>query len=147
MSEVTFGEISYRIDRINALDAFDIAVRLGPMALTLSQELRAGVTKVDGARMIYSIVSGVAAQIAKPDWDYIKMVCLAAVHRRDPANGLWFPLAANGRLMYENGLDVGTLMELIERVLEENLQSFFANIRSGSAATDEPTSVALSSNS
>ena len=137
MAEVKLGEHTYRTGRLNAIQQWEIFRRLGPILPALSAEFREGVEATPGARWIMSAVSGLLAELKQENADYILHAALAAVERYDPAVQAWFSVVAmngTGNLQYQD-IELLTMLELIDRVIQENMHGFFVQLR---AASDTP---------
>lgn len=142
MAEVQLEDHTYRIGRLNAIQQWEIFRRLGPVLPMLSSELRDGIAATPGARWIMSAVSGMLSQLKQEDSDFILHAALAATERFDPTVQRWFPVVGmNGTgLMYQ---DIGllTMLELMDRAIQENMRDFFVQLRAASvgetAATTE----------
>jgi len=138
MAEVELEGHSYRTGRLNTIQQWEIFRRLGPVIPALSAEFREGVEATPGARWLMAGVTGSLGALPQADSDYVLQACLAVVDRRDPNTGHWFRVGANGRIMYED-IDLLSLLQLMDLVVQENLQNFFAKLRSASVAAEEQT--------
>jgi hypothetical protein len=139
MAEVELAEHTYRVGRLNAIQQWEIFRRLGPVLPMLSAEMDGSVAATPGARWIMSAVAGFLSQLKQEDADYILHAALAVVERFDPQNQRWFRVASmngTGGLMYQD-IELLTMLELMDRALQENMGSFFAQLR---AASDASTS-------
>lgn len=139
MKDIEIDGIAYRIGRMNAIQQWEVFRRLGPMVPVLALEYRDGADQTPGGRWIMGGASGALSELKQADSDYILQACLAAVERKGPGDAQWYKFAVNGRLMYENDSDLSLLLALMDEVVQENLASFFARLRSASAAAEQAT--------
>jgi hypothetical protein len=141
MAEVQLAGYTYRTGRLNAIQQWEIFRRLGPVLPMLSAAFRDGAEATPGARWIMGAVTGQLSQLAQADSDYILQASLAVVERLDPTVQRWFRVsAANGTssLMYQD-IDLLTMLELMDQVLQENMAGFFARLRTATDTSETQT--------
>jgi hypothetical protein len=134
MAEVQLEEHTYRTGRLTLIQQWEVFRRAGPILPMLSSEFLDGYKPAPGARWIMSAVSGLLARLNQEDADVIRQTALSAVERFDPTAQRWFPIVAmngTGGVMYQD-MGLLTMLELMDRVLQENMGSFFAQLRAAS---------------
>lgn len=136
MTEVQVGENTYQIGRLDARKQFHVARRLAPVLGGLAKAFGSGkVANIDPLAAIEPMGQVIAA-MPDTDVDYVLNACLTACSRKTAAG--WAPVQApNGALMYGD-LDMGTMLQLVFKVLEANLAGFFSALPSISAAGAAP---------
>jgi hypothetical protein len=125
---------NYSIGKLSARQQFDIVRRLGGVEFWFEQETAED--HVPGARWIGAIVTGAASTIPQADIDFILETSLSVVRRHAGGNGAGAPIMApNGRMMFED-IDMETMLELSDQVLQEALGPFFEKRRQRRAAVE-----------
>lgn len=124
---------TYIIGEINARQQLDVARRLGIMSMFLESDV--ATDHVVGARFIGGLAAGFLANVPQADMDFILNTCLAAVRTiREPgAKAVPVMNLATG-LMQFNDVDMPTMLELVDLVIQENLAPFFENLRANRQA-------------
>lgn len=130
MTEIEVKGHSYRVGKLNAIQQFHVARRLGPALIVAGvsiEMLRNGMNL--GQEKMLAMVGPVMDVISKmPDEEveYVLYTCLGVVQRGE--GGKWAQVLASvggGRpqIMYET-LELPELIELCVAVLQENLANF-----------------------
>jgi hypothetical protein len=117
---VEVGGFQYRIGRIDARKQFHVARRLAP--------LLAGMTglpdKAAGFSGFIGPLTDALSGMSDEDVDYVLDVCLGVCQRMQP-NGHGAPvIARGGGLMFED-IDMGQMVQLAVKVIQQNLSGFF----------------------
>lgn len=117
---VEIGGQKYRIGRIDARKQFHVARRLAP--------LLAGMTgipyKASGFAGFIGPLTDALSGMSDEDVDYVIDVCLGVCQRLQP-NGQGAPvIARGGGLMFED-IDMGQMVQLAVKVIQQNLSGFF----------------------
>jgi hypothetical protein len=117
---VEVGGQKYRIGRIDARKQFHVARRLAPLLAGMS----ALGDKSAGFAALIGPLTDALSGMSDEDVDYVLDVCLGACQRIQP-NGQGAPvIARGGALMFED-MDMGQMIQLAVKVIQENLGGFF----------------------
>lgn len=124
MTEFKLNGVAYQAGKLDAIKQFHVVRRLAPVVAALAGEdlsaLRAG--------QMESVLPAIAEAVsAMPDAnvDYVLNACLGVVSR-DTGSGRGFaPIYGRGGMMFDD-IDMGVMMQLVWRVLEADLEGFFA---------------------
>ena len=133
MADHEFNGRTYLIGKLNARQQFDVSRRLGIMSMLLEQEVAED--HVEGARFIGGLAAGYLANVPQQDMDFILNTCLATVRTiRDPG-GKPVPVMnlATGLMQFDD-IDMPTMLELIDLVIQDNLSPFFEKLRANREA-------------
>jgi hypothetical protein len=117
---VEVGGQKYRVGRIDARKQFHVARRLAPLLAGMSTlgDKSAGFAALIGP--LTDALSGMSDE----DVDYVLDACLG-VCQRIQANGQGAPVVnRGGALMFED-MDMGQMIQLAVKVIQENLGGFF----------------------
>jgi hypothetical protein len=119
--EFSLGSNTYRIVRISAMAAFDIARTLGPVLEWMGKLLA---DKPDATReAVVRAFCGSMGMLARKDAMDAVYGCLAAVTRRQPSG--WAGVCNGGNLVFDD-ITMPEMLELAWSVLEANgILSFF----------------------
>lgn len=117
---VEVGGQKYRIGRIDARKQFHVARRLAPLLAGMS-----GLTgKSVGFEAFIGPLTDALSGMSDEDVDYVLDVCLGVCQRLQ-LNGQGAPvIARGGGLMFED-IDMGQMIQLAVKVIQDNLGSFF----------------------
>lgn len=132
MREIDSGGQRYKIEKMNPIQQFHVARRVGPVfaicgitAAHLSGEER---IEVAGFIPILGPMTQVLSQMPDEDANYVIGECLARIERR--VGDRWAPLTASRQaptaapvMMFED-TDLKTILQLTWESLKENLGSF-----------------------
>lgn len=120
---VEVGGQKYRIGRIDARKQFHVARRLAPLLAGMS-----GLTdKNAGFAALIAPLTDALSGMSDEDVDYVLDVCLG-VCQRIQSNGQGAPVTARGgSLMFED-IDMGQMIQLAVKVIQENLGGFFPGV-------------------
>lgn len=126
-TEFSVAGNTYRAGALNARTQFHVLRRLGSVAIALGAIL----VKDRSADPMLAMAPMVTAIGALPDADadYVITNCLSVVTRRQPGDTGWMQIQAGGALLFPD-IDVGVMMQIVWKVLEANLASFFAALPS-----------------
>lgn len=117
---VEVGGQKYRIGRIDARKQFHVARRLAPLLAGMS----AAPEKSTGFAAFIGPLTDALSGMSDEDVDYVLDVCLGVCQRMQP-NGQGAPvIARSGGLMFED-IDMGQMIQLAVKVIQENLGGFF----------------------
>ncbi|MBN3848623.1 hypothetical protein G3N58_17600 [Paraburkholderia sp. Ac-20342] len=119
---VEIGGHKYRIGRIDARKQFHVARRLAPLLAGMSGAL--GADRGAGFGAFIGPLTEALSGMSDDDVDYVLDVCLGVCQRLQP-NGQGAPvIARSGGLMFED-IDMGQMIQLAVKVIQENLSGFF----------------------
>lgn len=130
MPEVEVAGHTYNIGKLTARQQFDITRRLGFVANILEQEVEP--EHADGARFIAGLLTNAFATVSQADMDFVLDVCLGVITTKRTEGSrpvsIW---NLQGRVpQFEDmGIDMPVMMELVDAVIQENLASFFEQLR------------------
>lgn len=156
-SEVDLGGHKYSIGRLSAKQQFHVSRRLGTVAAAFAGTIAQAQARIQepappgsvapaggseaepaptvemgdrAARIIDTMQPFLRAigQLSDEESDYITDTCLAVVSRQEK-NSSWAPIFRSGQLMYQD-ITVSIMLQLVWRVLEENLGNFFEELLS-----------------
>ncbi|MBB3004360.1 hypothetical protein FHX57_006742 [Paraburkholderia tropica] len=117
---VEVGGQKYRIGRIDARKQFHVARRLAPLLAGMSSVA----DKSAGFAAFLGPLTDALSGMSDDDVDYVLDVCLGVCQRMQP-NGQGAPvIARGGGLMFED-IDMGQMIQLAVKVIQENLGGFF----------------------
>lgn len=108
----------YRAGRLDAFKQFHVARRLAP--------LLGGIAK-GGQGDFSAFLQPMAEALAgmpDADCDFILNTCLAVVQRQQ--GNAWAPIIKGKELMFED-IDMGSMIQITIKVIQENLGSFFSD--------------------
>lgn len=130
--EFPIGGNTYRAGKLDAFKQFHISRRLAPVLGGLAATAEGG--QAGFAAFLVPITEAVA-QMSDADCDYILQACLGVVQRQQGT--AWAPVfnAGNKALMFDD-IDLGAMMQIAVKVIEENLGGFF---RGGAEALKSKT--------
>jgi hypothetical protein len=115
---VEIGGQKYRIGRIDARKQFHVARRLAPLLAGMS-----GLTKGGGFDALVGPLTAAISGMSDEDVDYVLDACLGVCQRIQP-NGQGAPvIARSGGMMFED-IDMGQMVQLAVKVIQENLGGF-----------------------
>lgn len=155
MAEIEIGGIRYMTGRLNALEQFAIARRVGKVAAGMAQTwgiIEDMIVDLRRSKGVLALANGdgtvevedetppldAIAKAAKPlaealgemsddDCNYILRLCLSRVTRFNGAS--WVPvMSSNGILVFED-IDMVVMLRLVWDIIEEKLRSFTAGLR------------------
>lgn len=127
---VEIGGQKYRIGRIDARKQFHVARRLAPILASLG----ASSFKGDGFTKFLGPISEALSTMSDEDVDYVIDACLSACQRLQ-ANGQGAPvIARGGGLMFED-IDMGQMIQLTVKVIQQNMAGFFPGAGAASTLT------------
>jgi hypothetical protein len=136
MSEIEFGDQTYRTGRLHPKQQFHVMRRLAPVLSAASNLFEAmgataGDEPVENAELNLTSILRTAGPIIEAigalsdeQADYVVNTCLSVCQRRQD-NGAWANVYnANTGIMFDD-MDLPTMLQLCWHVISENLQSFF----------------------
>jgi hypothetical protein len=132
--------------RLDARRQFHVVRRLGPIAGALADVVKnfgqfrdfKSAIETASVRAIEPVLVEIA-RMPEDDVDYVLGACLSVVRRQVPGGQGWAPvLAQDGRSMMFVDLNMAAMLQLVWRVLEENLAGFFGTSPSSSPAATGP---------
>ncbi|WCM21358.1 hypothetical protein NDK50_07895 [Paraburkholderia bryophila] len=119
---VEVGGHQYRIGRIDARKQFHVARRLAPLLAGLgASSFKDG---GDGFAKFLGPLTDALSRMTDEDVDYVLDVCLS-VCQRVQANGQGAPVVARGGGLMFDDIDMGQMVQLTVKVIQENMQGFF----------------------
>jgi hypothetical protein len=128
MAEHEISGRVYLTGKLNARQQFDVSRRLGIMSMLLEQPVADD--HVEGARFIGGLAAGYLANVPQQDMDYILNTCLATVRTiRDPGGKAVPAMNLQTGLMQFDDIEMTTMLELVDLVIQENLLPFFEKLR------------------
>lgn len=142
MTQVTFGEATYEIGKLNAKQQFHASKRVAPLigvlgdvwpdisAMAAAEEKgdEATYSEQDVFRVVGKLAEGIAA-IPEKDADAVIDICLSAVRRSNKGGTGFSPvLASNGALMFQD-MDMPEMLFLVWQVLQRNMGNFTSAFR------------------
>jgi hypothetical protein len=117
---VEVGGHQYRVGRIDARKQFHVARRLAPLLAGMSSVP----DKSAGFAAFLGPLTDALSGMSDEDVDYVLDTCLG-VCQRIQTNGQGAPvIARGGSLMFED-MDMGQMIQLAVKVIQENLGGFF----------------------
>jgi hypothetical protein len=136
----TVGGHEYRSDNLDAIGQFNVARRLTPVVFALAPLISLGATTEELAAVITSDIGAnlellrptveAVAKMSDADVDYIIANVASKVYRgiRNPVSGQidsWIPIwNAHARAFQYQDIGLPELVQIVWRVLQENLSSF-----------------------
>jgi hypothetical protein len=129
---VEVGGQTYRIGRIDARKQFHVARRLAPLLAGLGEA--SFKDDGDGMAKFLGPLTEALSHMSDEDVDYVLDVCLS-VCQRVQANGQGAPIMSRGGMMF-NDIDMGQMVQLTVKVIQENMSGFFPGAAAGSALTE-----------
>ncbi|MCX5516235.1 hypothetical protein C3941_19795 [Kaistia algarum] len=138
MAEFEVGGIAYKSRKMDAFQQFHVARKLtpavAPFMQSLAPMLAAGAGLGDdlvGAMM--PLMQAIAAMPAE-DCDFVIQSCLAVVDRQQSGGAGWSPVFNRDakRMMFED-IDMPQMLAITVRVIQDNVGSFSAALRSVSS--------------
>lgn len=121
---VEVGGQKYRIGRIDARKQFHVARRLAPLLAGMSNAFGGNTGKTAGFEKFIVPLTDALSGMSDEDVDYVLDICLGVCQRVQP-NGQGAPvIARGGGLMFED-IDMGQMIQLAVKVIQENLGGFF----------------------
>ncbi len=139
MVEFTVGELKDSNKKLNAMQQFHVARRLGTTAVNslgaiIELLAEAGsleaLLKADVVKMVPVMAQLVKAigEMSDSDSDYVVMTCLSSVSRS--VGSSYAPIQApGGGLMYVD-IELAQMLQIVAKVLEDNFSSFFSALPS-----------------
>lgn len=126
MSEITVGEHTYTIGKLDALKQFHVARRLVPVL--------AAFTKIgEGADLSQGFGVGALIPIAEAlskmsdeETEYIIETCLSVVQRQD--SGKLQKVMVQGKFVYQD-IKMPDMIKLTSETIMENMGDFFAGLQ------------------
>lgn len=119
---VEVGGQKYRIGRIDARKQFHVARRLAPLLAGMGESALAD--KAGGFAAMVGPLTTALSSMSDEDVDYVLDACLYVCQRIQP-NGQGAPvIARSGGMMFED-IDMGQMIQLAVKVIQENLGGFF----------------------
>ena len=117
---VEVGGQKYRIGRIDARKQFHVARRLAPLLAGMGSVA----DKNAGFAAFLGPLTDALSGMSDEDVDYVLDACLSVCQRLQP-NGQGAPIVSRGGgLMFED-IDMGQMIRLAVKVIQENLGGFF----------------------
>lgn len=137
---VTVNGTNYQIGKLDAMRQFHVMRRLTGVASALGDTVgvvsRAGGIKAllegkgpDPVKVIEPLTKAISA-MTDADSEYVIMNCLSVVKRQVAGDTGWAPVVVSNQLMYQD-MDLPVMLQLVWRVLEDNLASFFSALPTG----------------
>lgn len=137
---VKIGDHSYQVGRLGAIPQFHVMRRLSGVATALGEVIgvimRSGGVKAllegkgpDPLESLQPMLRAIGS-MSDADSEFVIYTCLSVVSRQVPGGTGWAPITTNGQLMYHD-IELPQMMQLVWRVLEANLTSFFSALPSG----------------
>ena len=124
MKQLTIGDRTYQVGRLNVFKQLKIGRRLSPLQLQFINSAVPGESELNIDRNLFA--AGVAAtlmQLPDVDFELITNECLNVVQVQQEKG--WADLKSlSGVLMFDD-IDPTTILKLTLAVIEENLGSFF----------------------
>ena len=124
MKQLTIGDRTYQVGRLNVFKQLKIGRRLAPLQLQFINSAVPGESELDIDRNLFA-ASVVATLMQLPDVDFelITNECLSVVQVQQEKG--WADLKSlSGVLMFDD-INPTTVLKLSLAVIEENLGSFF----------------------
>lgn len=131
---------TYRSGKLDAFVQFHVARRLAPVQAAL---FKAGAAAQGQPEQVAggTAMAGLAEAIAgmpDADCDFVLMKCLGAVQRKQDSG--WSNItAAGGKSLTFSDIDMLTMLQITQRVIEENLGGFFGESADPSPSPPSPT--------
>lgn len=146
---IKVGEFNYQVGKLDALRQFHVMRRLSGVASALGQTLSV-IMKSGGVKALLAGEGPDPIEVVEPlmkavstmsdaDSDFVIMTCLSVVSRQVPGGTGWSPVTVGGNVMFQD-MSLPIMLQLVWRVLEDNLSSFFSALPSGSLAPEEESS-------
>ncbi len=124
--EMEINGQSYKFGKIDARKQFHIVRRLAPVMGSVAK----------GGEAIDAITSAIG-RLSDDDADYVIFGLLACVTRKQD-NGLGWAKISNGTSLMFSDIEMGEMLQIAFRAFEENMQDFFAVIRSTLKEQQQP---------
>lgn len=140
--EFDIGGHSYRADKLNAFQQFHVSRKIAPLVPALIpvflqvSKMQGGIK--DNLDAIAAVLQPFADGLASLDdkaAEYVMSTCLSVVRRRAGDN--WAPVwsaQANG-MMFDDINNLGAMMPIVVRVIQENLGPFISGLLTSQQAT------------
>lgn len=110
----------YRSGKLNARQQFHVARRLAPVLGGLVDASSAGAESF--SKFLQPIADAISG-MSDADCDYVLDTCLAVVQRQQGT--AWSPVMASSKAIMFDDIDVGVMLQMAAKVIQENLGSFF----------------------
>lgn len=127
MIEFEVGGHRYKASPLNAKMQWNVARRLAPVM--------AGMAGAEGENIFTQIAKSVSG-LSDADSDYVIDAVLATVLREQGADKGWASVMTKGGAMMFDDIDMAAMLQIVFRVLQEQLSGFFTALLSLSA--DQP---------
>ena len=146
MLEFKVGDNNYRAKKMNAFQQFHVARRLAPL---ISEMMEMGDTlqaigETEPTKLIVPFAAALS-RISDEDCNYVLGLCLSMTQRQQ-GNGsgpvwtdVWNDRAK--RIMFQDLDSLGSMIEVVSQILQDNLTGFFSGVSPGRETTPalEPT--------
>ncbi len=145
MLEFKVGDHLYRAKRMNAFQQFHVARRLAPLISEMMEmgDMLASIGEQEPNKLIVPF-AGALSRITDEDCNYVLGMCLEMTQRQQGGNGsgvvwvdVWNPRAK--RIMFEDLDSLPMMIEVVSKILQDNLTGFFGGGLPGAAATETQT--------
>jgi hypothetical protein len=143
MIEFDFGGHQYRAEKLNAFQQFHVSRKIAPLIpamipVFLSIEKMKGGFKDNLAQLsalLQPIADGIAA-LPDESAEYVISTCLAVVRRKAVDN--WTPVWSGSAkaMMFDDINDLGSIMPLVMRVIQDNLGPFISGFLTSQAPAE-----------
>lgn len=126
MSEITVGEHTYTIGKMDALKQFHVARRLVPVlaAFTKIGE-RVDLAEGFGVGALIPIAEALS-KMSDEETEYIIQTCLSVVQRQD--SGKLQKVMVQGKFVYQD-IKMPDMIKLTSETIMENMGDFFAGLQ------------------
>jgi hypothetical protein len=133
MTELEINGIKYRCTKMPIFDQAHVARKVAPIFMGMGKGYAEAMTQaanghaaqdpeVEENTFLFQVAAPIAEVLSKMsdiDVDYVLKKCLGAVQRFTGQQ--WVPMVRGGQLMFEDDLDLPTLIQLTVEVVQDNL--------------------------
>lgn len=119
--EFEIGGNTYRSGKMDTFKQFHVSRRLAPVLGGLAAMAEG---EADNFAAFLQPIAEAVARMSDADCDFILQSCLGVVQRQQ--GNAWSPIYAGGgsALMFDD-IDLGSMMQIAAKVIQENLGGFF----------------------
>lgn len=136
MSEFDLNGVEYRIGKLSAIQQLHVSRRIAPLIPPLVP-LFAKFSKEGLTQNLASLpeamqpMADALANLSDDSAEYVVTTCMSVVRRRE--GDQWMPVwnARAGMAQYEDLNDVGTMLNVVVRVITDNLSNFMRGLPFG----------------
>jgi hypothetical protein len=131
VNEITVGEYTYSIGKLDALKQFHVARRLVPVLAAFTRIGEAPTSEGLGVKALLPIAEALS-KMSDEETEYIINTCLSVVQRQD--SGKLQRIMLQGRFVYED-IKMPDMIKLTSETIMENMGDFFAGLQAVGSKT------------